>query len=92
MSLDFKIAETDLFQKKLLDKNFSSLKDKIINYVYPILKVNPYFGPNIKKLKGEFAEIYRYRIGKFRLFYIIKDTELIIIFIDIQLRKDSYKK
>ncbi len=92
MSPNFKIAETEQFQKKIQDKQFSSLRDKILNYVYPILKNNPFFGPNIKKLKGEFDEVYRYRIGKFRLFYIIKDAELIIIFIDIQLRKDSYKK
>nr|WP_281282557.1 type II toxin-antitoxin system RelE/ParE family toxin [Leptospira ilyithenensis] len=45
----------------------------------------------MKKLKGNFEGIYRYRIGKFRLFYIIKDKELIVIFIDVDLRKDSYK-
>ncbi|MCR1795838.1 type II toxin-antitoxin system RelE/ParE family toxin, partial [Leptospira sp. id769339] len=33
----------------------------------------------------------RYRIGKYRLFYLIKDNELLVIFVDVDQRKDSYK-
>ena len=91
MSVEYRIAETELFQNKLKDRKYSILKNKIKDYVYPILKNNPFFGPNIKKLKGEFDGLYRYRIGKFRLFYVIKDKELLIIFVDISERKDSYK-
>jgi mRNA interferase RelE/StbE len=91
LSVEYRIAETELFQTKLKDRKYSILKSKIIDYVYPILKKNPFFGANIKKLKGEFDGLYRYRIGKFRLFYIIKDNDLLIIFVDISGRKDSYK-
>jgi mRNA interferase RelE/StbE len=39
--------------------------------VFPQLKEEPHFGLNIKKLKGFVPETWRYRIGKFRLIYII---------------------
>ncbi|MCG6170072.1 type II toxin-antitoxin system RelE/ParE family toxin [Leptospira sp. FAT2] len=91
MSVEYKIAETELFQSKLKDRQFSQLQKKLTDYVYPILKKNPFFGPNIKKLKGDFDGLYRYRIGKYRLFYLIEDNELLVIFVDIDQRKDSYK-
>ncbi|MBM9500516.1 type II toxin-antitoxin system RelE/ParE family toxin [Leptospira sp. 201903071] len=91
MSVEYKIAETELFQSKLKDRQFSQLQKKLSDYVYPILKKNPFFGPNIKKLKGDFDGLYRYRIGKYRLFYLIKDNELLVIFVDLDQRKDSYK-
>ncbi|TGN02990.1 type II toxin-antitoxin system RelE family toxin [Leptospira dzoumogneensis] len=91
MSAEYKIAETEQFQSKLKDRQFSHLQKKLTDYVYPILKKNPFFGPNVKKLKGEFDGLYRYRIGKYRLFYLIKDKELLIIFVDVDQRKDSYK-
>ncbi|PJZ57997.1 type II toxin-antitoxin system RelE family toxin [Leptospira barantonii] len=91
MSVEYKIAETELFQSKLRDRQFSQLQKKLSDYVYPILKKNPFFGPNIKKLKGDFDGLYRYRIGKYRLFYLIKDNELLVIFVDLDQRKDSYK-
>ncbi len=91
MSAEYKIAETDLFQSKLKDRQFSHLQKKLTDYVYPILKKNPFFGPNIKKLKGEFDGLYRYRIGKYRLFYLVRENELLLILVDIDQRKDSYK-
>lgn len=90
--MNIELQKQKLFQNKLkVSPKYSILKNKIKDYVYPILKNNPFFGPNIKKLKGEFDGLYRYRIGKFRLFYVIKDKELLIIFVDISERKDSYK-
>ncbi len=92
MSRDsFSIAETESFEKKIKSRDFKHLKSKIQNYVYPILERNPFFGPNIKKLKGELEEVYRYRIGNFRLFYIIEEEKLLVISIDIEKRKDAYK-
>jgi len=52
---------------------------------------NPHFGPNIKKLKGSFAGVYRYRIGKFRLFYTVDLGKVIVFILDLEKRKDSYK-
>ncbi|MBN1617271.1 MAG: type II toxin-antitoxin system RelE/ParE family toxin [Spirochaetales bacterium] len=54
------------------------------DYVYPILRTNPYFGPNIKKLKGEYKELYRFRIGDYRLFYKISEETVIVFILDIE--------
>ncbi|MCA9920632.1 MAG: type II toxin-antitoxin system mRNA interferase toxin, RelE/StbE family, partial [Anaerolineales bacterium] len=64
---------------------------KITDVVYPQLRSNPYFGANIKKLKGEFEGCYRYRIGNYRLFYLIDDKKVFVFVIDLKPRKDAYK-
>ena len=83
---DFKIAETKTFEK-VKKKIDSKLYTKIKNIVYPQLRSNPYFGTNIKKLKGEFEGYYRYRIGDYRLFYLIDGEKIIVaipeLFIDV---------
>jgi mRNA interferase RelE/StbE len=83
----YKIAETEQFQKKVGKKKYKNLYKKINDYVYPLLRKNPYFGANIKKLKGEFAGLYRYRIGKYRLFYEIDNDKIIVFIVDIEDRK-----
>ena len=87
----YKIAETENFEKKIKISKYQSLYKKIIDYVYPSLRKNPFFGPNIKKLKGNYKELYRYRIGDYRLFYKISEETVIVFIIDIEARKDSYK-
>jgi len=88
---NYKIAETDTFSKKIRTTKYASLYKKINDYVYPLLRLNPFFGPNIKKLKGEFKDVYRYRIGNFRLFYKISEETVIIFILDIEARKDAYR-
>jgi len=88
---NFKIAETETFEKKIKEQKYRSLYQKISDYVYPLLRDNPFFGPNIKKLKGKYKEIYRYRIGNYRLFYKTSEETVIVFIIDIEDRKDSYK-
>jgi len=88
---NYKIAETDTFSKKIRNTKYASLYKKINDYVYPLLRLNPFFGPNIKKLKGEFKDVYRYRIGNFRLFYKISEETVIIFILDIEARKDAYR-
>lgn len=92
MSIDFKIAETINFSKNIGNNEFESLYKKIKNYVYPQLKENPFYGLNIKKLKGVYSDVYRYRIGNYRLFYTIDKNQVIIFIIDIEHRKNSYRK
>ncbi|WP_319563078.1 type II toxin-antitoxin system mRNA interferase toxin, RelE/StbE family [Marispirochaeta sp.] len=91
MSDNYKIAETENFQKKIKRPQYKKLYRKIVDYVYPLIKRNPYFGPNIKRLKGDYSDFYRYRIGNYRLFYSIKEHEIIIYIIDIAHRKDAYR-
>ncbi|SFV89682.1 hypothetical protein MNB_SV-4-232 [hydrothermal vent metagenome] len=86
---DFQIAETKNFQKikQSIDKN---VYDKIVNIVYPQLRSNPYFGTNIKKLKGKFEGYYRYRVGNYRLFYLIEDEKVLIVVTDFRHRQNAY--
>jgi mRNA interferase RelE/StbE len=87
----YKIAETETFSKKIRTKKYNHLYKKIFEDIYPILRNNPFFGANVKKLKGEYKEIYRFRIGDYRLFYKVNEKEYIIFVIDIENRKDAYK-
>ena len=93
-SPDFKIFETDEFQKRLgqltlIDSRF--LQRKLIEYVYPQLRKDPFFGLNVKKLKGYNPETWRYRIGRFRVFYLIDPTEQIVSILSVDNRRDAYK-
>jgi len=89
--IKFKIAETDLFTKQLKLLNNKSLYSKVKNYVYPQLFENPFYGLNIKKLKGDLSDTYRYRIGNYRLFYELDMENNVIVILSIKDRKDSYK-
>ena len=88
---DYQIAETETFSKKINSKKISHLYNNIINDVYPILRNNPFFGINIKKLKGKYKDIYRFRIGDYRLFYKMDDQEKIVFIFNIENRQDAYK-
>ncbi len=89
----YRIFETDQFSKDL-SKDFGGhggrIKNKLLEYVYPQLRANPYFGKNIKKLKNYKPETWRYRIGRYRFFYEIDEKERLIYMIAAEARKDSY--
>ena len=87
----FKIGETETFIKRTEKREFRKIYVKIREYIYPQLRNNPYFGPNIKKLKGEYSGLYQYGIGNYRLFYEISKDEVIIYILEIENRKDAYK-
>jgi mRNA interferase RelE/StbE len=86
----FEIAETETFQRSISKKEISKIYNKVKTYIYPQLKSNPFFGKNIKKLKDEFKDVYRYRIGKYRLFYQVDEKQILIFIMDIMKRKDAY--
>jgi mRNA interferase RelE/StbE len=88
---NYKIAETETFSKKINSRKYNHLYNKIVDDIYPILKKNPFFGAHIKKLKGKYKEIYRFKIGDYRLFYKIDEQESIIFIINIENRQDAYK-
>jgi mRNA interferase RelE/StbE len=69
---------------------FAPLYPKIVDYVYPQLRHNPFFGQNIKKLRGEFSAFYRYRLGSFRLFYTIDADNTIVFVATVKDRKEAY--
>ena len=85
----YQIAETQTFlkMKSTIDKK---LYAKIENFVYPQLRENPHYGTNIKKLKGSLEAYYRYRVGNYRLFYLIEDEKLILALVDFKHRQQAY--
>jgi len=87
---NFSIAETKNFEK-IKQKIDSKLYLKITNNVYPQLRSNPFYGMNIKKLKGEFEGYYRYRVGNYRLFYLIENDKVIVVVTDFRHRQNSYE-
>lgn len=87
----FSIVETLHFSKKLWWVVFRNYHEKIKNFVYPQLKINPYYWSNIKKLRWEFAWVYRYRVWNMRLFYTIDEDKVVVVMVNIDNRKDAYK-
>ena len=92
MSSDFRIAETLTFQKKIKSKLYVRYYARIKERIYPSLRNNPFFGVNIRRLKGELSSMYRIRVGDYRLFYTIDTDENLVFILDIMHRKDSYNK
>ena len=90
-STNYRIAETHTFQKKIASRAYHQYYPRIRNNVYPVVRDNPFFGANIKQLKGEFSSIYRYRLGGFRLFYSIDTENKLVFILDIVRRKDAYR-
>ena len=91
-SNDFQIAETATYLEKVESKTFARFADRIRDNIYPRLRTNPYFGPNIKRLKGNLGSIHRYRMGDYRLFYTIDSTKKLVFVLDIVHRRDAYRK
>jgi mRNA interferase RelE/StbE len=89
----YKIFETREYLNKLekiTSREKSFIERKLIKYVYPQLREEPHFGNNIKKLVNYKPETWRYRIGKYRLFYVIEESDKTIYLLSIDLRKDAY--
>jgi len=90
---NYRIFETSEFLKRIQklskrDKDF--IQKKLTQHVYPQIKEEPHYGNNIKKLVDYDPETWRYRIGKYRVFYVIDRSDKIINILSIDLRKDAY--
>ena len=89
----YRIFETNQFIKqfkKLQGRNKKTIEVKLSRIVYPQLRKEPYFGRNIKKLVNWNPETWRYRIGNYRVFYEINETEKIVSIVTIYTRDKSY--
>lgn len=90
---DFRVFETEQFEADL-DRISPARKDKIVQklraVIYPQLREQPYFGPNIKKLRGFKPETWRYRIGTYRFFYIVDDKGKTVFMVAADTRQQSY--
>ena len=89
----YRIFETEQFLEDLtqdFEGQGERLRKKLLEYVYPQLRNNPYLGKNIKKLKNYKPDTWRYRIGDYRFFYEINEKERMVYMIAADSRKDSY--
>ena len=76
------------------EKHYNALDDVIVrrvNIAIEHLTENPYFGPNIVKLKGEFQGQYRYRVGSYRIVYDINGKKHVVTVRGIFLRGRAYR-
>ena len=90
----FRIFETDEFRKKLLKlsaRDAEQIRRKLEDYVYPQLSVEPFFGRNIKELRGYSPDTWRYRIGRFRVFYTVDTDDRVVSILTVDLRRDAYR-
>lgn len=61
-----------------------------INIAFDEIRINPFFGNNIKKLRGGLEGLYRYRVGDIRIVYSIESAIKIVSVTWIGKRKDAY--
>ena len=90
---EFRIFETAQFLddlKRISPSRRGKVEAKLRGFVYPQLRDQPYFGANIKKLKGFKPETWRYRIGTYRFFYIVDDRDKIVFLVSADTRQQSY--
>lgn len=90
---EFRIFETDQFLddlEKISPARRGKIEAKLREFVYPQLRAQPYFGPNIKKLRGFKPETWRYRIGPYRFFYAVDDKERVVSMVAADSRQAGY--
>jgi len=95
LSRKYKIFEAERFltDLKLLARHRKGLlEEKLLEYVYPQLKREPHFGPNIKRLRDWHPPTWRYRVGDWRFFYIIDEETKVVSMVTAAHRKEAYRK
>jgi len=93
-TLKYKIFETEEFRKALQKREPNEqdkIRKKLIEYVYPQLIDEPYYGQNIRKLSGYSPDTWRYRVGRYRIFYVIDKNGKTVFILTIDDRKDIYR-
>ena len=83
----------ELILSDLASNFYHSANDKLavkLNLVFKSISENPYYGPNIKKLRGKLEGLYRYRLGNLRIVYSIEKEIKIVSIVWIGKRKDAY--
>jgi len=94
VAAEYRIFETNRYLADMEDIRPPHLRNgvraNIAGHVYPQLRKQPHFSPNIRKMRGVRSETWRFRVGRFRLFYSIDDDALIVSMLAIAPRKDAY--
>ena len=74
------------FYEKASDELVVQLDDCLDN-----LSQNPYKASDIKKLKGNYLGYWRYRIGNYRVIYLVEEEKKNITIFLIAHRKEAYR-
>ena len=93
-SLGYEILETRQFRRDLERLGLATQKRmeaKLRQYVYPLLRENPHWGPNIKRLKNWDPATWRYRVGEWRFFYELDDAQRLVMMTAADHRKEAYR-
>jgi mRNA interferase RelE/StbE len=93
--LSYRIFETKNFTENLdeiVKGGSRKVEEKLKETVYPRLKDEPHFGPQIKKLKNWEPPTWRFRIGDWRFFYEIDEKARVIFMIAAHHRKEAYRR
>ena len=91
---EYRLFETDEFTSKLEalpGRQAEAIRAKLRSYVYPQIKAQPFYGANIRKLRGFAPSVWRYRIGKYRIFYTVEEDHRAVSMVTIEHRKDAYR-
>jgi mRNA interferase RelE/StbE len=78
--------------KSSLKKDVRKIPDEFLKKIYreiETLAENPY-GEGVRKIKGS-EELYRIRVGDYRVIYEIDDKEKKLLIVYIRNRKDAYR-
>lgn len=62
-----------------------------LNRCFAALEDEPKHGNNVKRLTGDFAGYYRYRVGDYRVIYRVDDDALQVFVVLIAHRRDVYE-
>ena len=76
------------------EKALGKLDKPMIKRIFKALDVlshDPFDAPNVKRMKGSEEQVFRLRVGNFRIIYEIQNNELIIFVVRIGPRGDIYK-
>lgn len=76
--------------QKAYAKADTSLAKKISRCLQQ-LEQNPRLHPNIKALKGDYLGYYRYRVGDYRIIYLIENEMIQVLVVAIAHRSEVYK-
>jgi len=75
-------------------KNYASADQALAKKLarcFEQLEQSPRYHPNIKPLKGDFAGYYRYRIGDYRVIYLVDDETNQVLVNTIAHRREVYE-
>ena len=90
----YRVFETRQFLSDLqgLDSSVrSQVQKKLEGYVYPQVRQEPHVGPNIRKLRDWTPDTWRYRIGPWRFFYEIHESDRIVYWVALAHRSEAYR-